>query len=47
MQNAPCKNLCAHHPDMLKAMVGRRGVICLVRREGEVRRGDVVTLERA
>jgi MOSC domain-containing protein YiiM len=46
-QNAPCKNVCVHHPDLLRALVGRRGVICLVRREGEVRPGDAVTWTRA
>jgi MOSC domain-containing protein YiiM len=46
-QNAPCKRLCSWHPGMRDAMVGRRGVICTVRREGTVRPGDLVEVVRA
>ncbi len=46
-QNPPCKRLCAHHPGLLEAMVGRRGVICAVRQEGIARPGDVVEVVRA
>jgi MOSC domain-containing protein YiiM len=38
-QNRPCKNLCAWHRDLPAALRGRRGVICVVHSEGEVKPG--------
>jgi MOSC domain-containing protein YiiM len=46
-QNAPCRRLCSWHPGLRDAMVGRRGVILTVRREGTVRPGDLVEVVRA
>jgi MOSC domain-containing protein YiiM len=46
-QNQPCRNLCSWHPGMRDAMLGRRGVILAVRREGTARPGDRVEVVRA
>jgi MOSC domain-containing protein YiiM len=45
-QNAPCRNLKVWHERMPEALKGRRGVICTVSVEGEVRPGDDVDVVR-
>src|SRR3712207_8531466 len=39
-QNEPCANLRVYHRLMPKELVGKRGVICTVLKEGKVRVGD-------
>ena len=39
-QNEPCSNLSLYHRLMPKELFGKRGVICVVLREGTVRIGD-------
>jgi MOSC domain-containing protein YiiM len=46
-QNDPCSNLKIYHRQMPKALMGRRGVICTVVREGRARVGDHVDIVRA
>ncbi len=46
-QNEPCSNLMVYHKQMPKEMYGKRGVLCMVLREGIVRRGDRVELRRS
>lgn len=43
-QNDPCSNLLIYHKQMVKELMGKRGVICTVLKEGEVSVGDKVTL---
>ncbi|MFL5733965.1 MAG: MOSC domain-containing protein [Chloroflexia bacterium] len=46
LQNEPCANLKIYHKLMTKELYGRRGVICLVEKEGTVQAGDRVELLR-
>jgi MOSC domain-containing protein YiiM len=39
-QNAPCSTLAVHHPDMVKFLAGKRGVVARVLYVGFVRPGD-------
>ncbi|HEX8599361.1 MAG TPA: MOSC domain-containing protein [Chloroflexia bacterium] len=39
-QNDPCANLMLYHKQMVKELMGKRGVLCTVLLEGEVRVGD-------
>ena len=41
-QNEPCANLRIYHAKMVKALYGKRGVLCTVLKEGVVRVGDRV-----
>jgi len=43
-QNEPCSNLQIYHRLMTKELMGRRGVICSVLKEGRVDVGDTVVL---
>jgi MOSC domain-containing protein YiiM len=43
-QNEPCSNLQLYHRLMTKELMGKRGVICTVLKEGHVNVGDTVTL---
>jgi hypothetical protein len=43
-QNEPCSNLQIYHRLMTKELMGRRGVICSVLKEGRVEVGDAVVL---
>ena len=43
-QNEPCSNLQVYHRLMTKELMGRRGVICTVLKEGQVELGDTVAL---
>jgi MOSC domain-containing protein YiiM len=45
-QNEPCSNLQIYHRLMTKEMMGKRGVICTVLKEGHVQVGDRVALVR-
>jgi hypothetical protein len=45
-QNEPCSNLQVYHKMMTKQMMGKRGVICTVLKEGSVQKGDRVALVR-
>ena len=45
-QNEPCGNLKIYHRMMTKELLGKRGVICTVEKEGAVRVGDRVELVR-
>lgn len=45
-QNEPCSNLMVYHKQMTKEMYGKRGVLCLVLREGRVSVGDRVEIRR-
>ena len=45
-QNKPCKTLAVHHPDIVAAFTGRRGVVAVVIATGEVRPGDGVEVTR-
>jgi hypothetical protein len=45
-QNEPCSNLLIYHKQMLKELMGKRGVICTVLKEGDVKVGDTVSLVR-
>jgi hypothetical protein len=45
-QNEPCSNLSFYHRLMPKELLGKRGVICTVEREGSVRVGDLAELHR-
>lgn len=45
-QNRPCQTIAVHHPDMVAAFTGRRGVVAVVAATGEVRPGDGVEVER-
>ena len=46
-QNDPCSNLQVYHKMMTKELMGRRGVICTVLKEGQVQVGDAVSLVRS
>ncbi|GBD11579.1 Putative metal-sulfur cluster biosynthesis proteins YuaD [bacterium HR23] len=46
-QNSPCATLEVHHPDIVRLVKGRRGVVGVVHRPGPVRPGDRVWVERA
>ena len=43
-QNAPCVNLTVHHPEILRPLVGRRGVVARVISAGTVRPGQSATI---
>jgi len=43
-QNDPCSNLLIYHKQMVKELMDKRGVICTVLQEGDVRVGDTVRL---
>jgi MOSC domain-containing protein YiiM len=43
-QNDPCSNLMIYHKLMTKELMGKRGVICTVNKEGHVDVGDRVVL---
>jgi MOSC domain-containing protein YiiM len=45
-QNDPCSNLMVYHKQMVKELYGKRGILCVVQREGTVRKGDTVKLVR-
>jgi hypothetical protein len=45
-QNEPCSNLQVYHRLMTKELMGRRGVICSVLKEGRVDVGDTVVLAK-
>ncbi|MDQ5823683.1 MAG: MOSC domain-containing protein [Chloroflexota bacterium] len=45
-QNDPCANLMVYHKQMVKELMGRRGVLCTVLLEGEVRVGDAIAWVR-
>jgi MOSC domain-containing protein YiiM len=45
-QNDPCANLMIYHKQMVKELMGRRGVLCTVLLEGEVRVGDTIAWVR-
>ena len=45
-QNDPCSNLMIYHKQMVKELMGRRGVLCTVLLEGEVRVGDPIAWVR-
>ncbi|MDQ3707048.1 MAG: MOSC domain-containing protein [Chloroflexota bacterium] len=45
-QNDPCANLMVYHKQMVKELMGRRGVLCTVLLEGEVRVGDTIAWVR-
>src|SRR5262245_50616107 len=40
LQNAPCSNLLIYHKQIVKELYGKRGVICIVLKEGHVQVGD-------
>lgn len=46
-QNRPCNTLAVHHPDIVKALEGRRGVTAIVQKTGTVRPGDQVQVLRS
>lgn len=46
-QNTPCSNLTVHHPDIIRLLVGRRGVIASVISGGAVQPGQSATIIRA
>jgi MOSC domain-containing protein YiiM len=46
LQNDPCANLRIYHKQMVKELMGRRGVLCTVLLEGEVRVGDTIAWVR-
>ncbi|MCX7622520.1 MAG: MOSC domain-containing protein [Thermomicrobium sp.] len=45
-QNKPCSTVAVYHPQIVKALHGRRGVCAIVRQPGTVRPGDCVRVER-
>lgn len=45
-QNPPCSSLMVYHKQMPKAMMGKRGVLCTVLQEGDVRTGDSIAWVR-
>lgn len=45
-QNDPCSNLMIYHKQMVKELMGKRGVLCTVEREGEVKVGDRIAWVR-
>lgn len=45
-QNEPCSSLQIYHKQMTKELMGKRGVICTVLKEGRVQLGDRVALVR-
>ncbi|MEA2574693.1 MAG: hypothetical protein QOH93_1991 [Chloroflexia bacterium] len=45
-QNDPCSNLRIYHKQMVKELMGKRGVLCTVLLEGDVRVGDGIAWVR-
>ncbi|HYP21002.1 MAG TPA: MOSC domain-containing protein [Chloroflexia bacterium] len=45
-QNDPCASLMIYHKQIVKELMGRRGVLCTVLLEGEVRLGDTIAWVR-
>lgn len=45
-QNDPCSNLMIYHKQMVRELMGRRGVLCTVLLEGDVRVGDAIAWVR-
>ena len=45
-QNAPCSALAVYHEDILRPLVGARGVVCRVLTTGKVRPGQTATVNR-
>ncbi len=45
-QNDPCSNLMIYHKYMVKELMGKRGVLCTVEKEGEVKVGDRISWVR-
>lgn len=43
-QNKPCSTLAVYHPELVKALYGRRGVCTIVRQGGLIRPGDRVNV---
>lgn len=43
-QNGPCKNLSVYHPQAVKRLYGKRGVVAVVVTPGSLRTGDSVEL---
>jgi len=46
-QNKPCSNLMIYHKQMVKALMGKRGVLCTVEKEGEVQVGNRISWVRS
>jgi len=46
-QNDPCKNLSVYHPQTVKRLYGRRGIVAVVIKPGSLRTGDGVELVKA
>ncbi|MFW6194889.1 MAG: MOSC domain-containing protein [Chloroflexota bacterium] len=46
-QNPPCSKINVHHPDIARLVAGRRGIVGVVRKPGDVRPGDAVIVEKA
>jgi MOSC domain-containing protein YiiM len=45
-QNDPCANLMIYHKQIVKELMGKRGVLCTVLLEGEARVGDTIAWVR-
>jgi len=43
-QNNPCKNLLVYHPQAVKELYGRRGLLAIVSAPGELKAGDTVSI---
>lgn len=46
-QNNPCATLEIYHPAIVRTVMGRRGVVGIVYRPGQVYPGDIVWVERS